>query len=122
MEHSESFAVDRSAAPVDYVEDEIASAFFDARECEAYYRSRPIRGRDFYDEFQLVLVRLLSLANGDALAFLDDLIRRVAREEQAVVRTASGESAAERVRRIEPEGFRLLGNDAALGLDRLRAA
>lgn len=113
-----------SARPVDYLEDEVASAFFDAREHEAYYRSlqRVEDRRASQDQLRQVLLRLLRLANGGGLAFLHDLITRTRQDAQREVRASLGESPAQRVRRMEPDGMRLLGNDAGQDLKRLRAA
>ncbi|MFI5393898.1 MAG: hypothetical protein ACHQ9S_00070 [Candidatus Binatia bacterium] len=113
-----------SARPVDYLEDEVASAFFDAREYEAYYRSlqRVEERRAFRDQVRQVLLRLLRLASEDGLRLIDDLITRTSEEAQREVRASFDGSPAQRVRRMEPEGMRLLGNDAGLDLKRLRAA
>ena len=91
-ECSEGPAVLRSSRssppPRDYLRDDTASAFFDAREREAYYRSlksteRPREARRaFHDRFRSVLLRLLALADDDGIVFLENLITANLREEK----------------------------------------
>ena len=86
-------SVNTTAVPLGCTNDEVASAFFKARECEAYYQSLQgvDRQRDFHDQLTGVLVRLLSFADGDGRAFLDDLVAQAGRERQAEVAMASGQ-------------------------------
>jgi hypothetical protein len=73
---------------LDYLRDELASAFFDAREHEAFYRTlrRCERPRDarrgFHDRFRPVLLRLLALADDDGIVFLEHLITPNLRAEE----------------------------------------
>ena len=118
-----------SAPPLDYLRHETASAFFDAREHEAYYRSLK-RGdagqraacRAFHDRLRPVLLRLLALADDDGIALLEQLITATAREAKQAAGEKTRRCPADRVRRVEPEGMRILGDDAGRDLEHLRAA
>lgn len=125
-------AVVRSASPspppLDYLRDELATAFFNAREHEAYYRSlkTSARPRDarraYYDTFRPVLLRLLALADDDGIVFLEHLITANIREEKRTLGAQGQGSSIERVRRVEPRGMRILGDDAGQNLERCCAA
>jgi hypothetical protein len=121
-------AVQGSAAPsdrpLDHLEDEVTSAFFDAREYEAYYRSLQLaeERRAFHDQLRLVLLRLLRLADGRGFALLDDLVRQTSEEAEREVPAPFALSPAERVRRMHPDGMRFLGDDAGLDLEHLKAS
>ena len=127
-------AVARSASPspppLDYLRDELATAFFNAREHEAYYRSlrtsvrpRPIDARRaYYDTFRPVLLRLLALADDDGIVFLEHLITANIREEKRTLGAKARGSPAERVRRVEPRGMKILGDDAGRDFEHLRTA
>ena len=117
-----------SAATCDYLRDELARAFFDAREQEAYYRmlrrcERPREARrTFHHTFRPVLLRLLALADGDGLAFLEHLITANRRAEQQTPGVNARGSPIQRVRQVEPLGIGILGDDAGRDLEHLRAA
>jgi hypothetical protein len=114
--------------PLDYLRDELATAFFDAREHEAYYRSlksseRPKDARRaFHDTLRPVFLRLLVLANDDGIVFLEHLITANIREEKRTQGVQARGSPAERVRRAEPRGMKILGDDAGRDLEHLRTA
>ena len=114
--------------PLNYLRDELATAFFDAREQEAYYRSlksseRPNDARRaFYDSFRPLLLRLLALANDDGIVFLEHLITANIRHEKRTPGAQARGCAVERVRRVEPKGMAILGNDAGRDLEHCRAA
>jgi hypothetical protein len=112
-----------AARPVDYLEDEVAAAFFEAREYESYFRSllRVDERRAFHDQLQQALLRILRIAGEGDLSLLDEIIARAFADSQQV-RASSEESPARRVRRAEPEGMRLLGSDAGLDLKHLKEA
>ena len=113
-----------TARPVDYLEDEAAAAFFEAREYESYFRSllRVDERRAFHDQLQQALLRILRIAGEGDLSLLDEIIARASADSQREVRASSDESPARRVRRAEPEGMRLLGGDAGLDLRHLKEA
>ncbi|MEI8375610.1 MAG: hypothetical protein WCJ35_22545 [Planctomycetota bacterium] len=127
-----AFARSASASPppLDYLSDELSTAFFDAREHEAYYRSlrtsvrpRPIDARRaYYDTFRPVLLRLLALADDDGIVFLEHLITANIREEKRTPGAQARGCAVERVRRVEPKGMTILGNDAGRDPEHCRAA
>ena len=114
-----------SPPPLDYLRDELATAFFNAREHEAYYRSlrTSARPRDarraYYATFRPVLLRLLALADDDGIVFLEHLITANIREEKRTLGAQGQGSSIERVRRVEPRGMRILGDDAGQDLERL---
>ena len=122
MDHSQTRVT--AARPMDYLEDEVASAFFRAREHEAYYRSLQLveERRQFQAELRENLLTLLRLAGNDGLKTLEGIISRVSRDARAETAEAISESPTERVRRIEPTGVRLLELGAVLDLGRLRTA
>ena len=113
-----------SAQPINYLEDEISSAFFITREYEAYYRSlkHVEERRAFYNDLLPALHRLLLLANRDSIIQLDNLITRTVQVAKQEKQSSPFESAVQRVHRMEPIGMQLLGNDAGLDLKRLRSA
>lgn len=115
---------DPSTRPVDYLDDEVTSAFFAAREHEAYYRSLHLveDRRACHDEIRPVLLRLLRLAAEGGFSSLDDLITRTSRDAQRAGAKSFSQNPTERVRRMEPEGIRLLGSDAGLDLASLRSS
>ncbi len=92
-----------SPPPLDYLSDELATAFFDAREHEAYYRSlrtstrpRPIDARRaYYDTFRPLLLRLLALADDDGIVFLENLITANIRHEKRTPGTQARGCAVE---------------------------
>lgn len=67
-----------SRGGINYLDDEVASAFFAAREAEAYYRSLKSvdEKRAFHDHLIETLTRLLRAAEGPGAPLLDDLARR----------------------------------------------
>ena len=117
-----------STPPFDYLRHELARAFFDAREHEAYYRTlrrceRPKEARRaFYDRFRPVLLRLFALADGDGVVFLEHLISANLRAEKRTPGAQAQETPVERVRRVEPQGMGILGDDAGQDLDHLHTA
>jgi hypothetical protein len=104
---------------LDYLNDPAVAAYFAAREHEAYYRSLKSvdERRPFHDDLKATLVRLLEFADARAQVVLDEIIARS-------VHAASEQVASplDHVRRVEPEGVRLLGLDGGLDFDRLRTA
>jgi hypothetical protein len=104
---------------LNYLNDPAVAAYFAAREHEAYFRSLKTvdERRAFHDDLKAALLRFLELADAGAQQELDQIIARSARPV--------GESVGrpvDHVRRVEPEGVRLLGLDGGLDFDRLRRA
>jgi hypothetical protein len=108
-----------SVRVLDYLDDPAIAAYFAAREHEAYFRSLKSvdERRAFHDDLTAALVRLLEVADARAQQVLDEIIARSARSgDEPVGRPI------DHVRRIEPEGVRLLGLDGGLDFGRLRHA
>ena len=102
----------------DYLEDEVAWAFFSAREHEAYYRSlkNVDERRGFHDELKAALLRLLAVATGDAIRLNDEILQRSSPRPSVT-------GLLVRVRLApDSEGLRLLGVDESVDFDRLREA
>jgi hypothetical protein len=102
---------------LDYLDDPAIAAYFAAREHEAYFRSFKSvdERRAFHDDLKGALVRLLAVADARAQQVLDEIIARSARPAHDPIGRP-----IDHVRRMEPEGVRLLGLDGALDFGRLR--
>lgn len=106
--------------PLDYLEDEVAEAFFSAREHEAYYLSLKTvdQQRAFHGELTASLMRLVAVAKGAGMDLIDELLRRS--QPQASSSGMFARSARQSL--VDPEGMRLLGVDATADFTELREA
>jgi len=105
--------------PLDYLEDDVADAFFSAREYEAYYFSLKTveQKRDFHDQLKGALERLLAAAQGEGLEWIDEILRR----SEPAPQPQTGITV--RLRPVEAsEGMRLLGVDENVDFKGLREA
>lgn len=103
----------------DYLEDEVARAFFSAREHEAYYLSLKSvdQKRAFHDELKTALLRLLDVATGDGVRLIDEILERSQR------RRSQFAGVVIRLRpTTESDGLRLLGVDESVDFETLREA
>lgn len=109
----------REDPALDYLDDEAVAAYFAAREHETYYRSLKSVDdrRAFHDDLKVALIRLLEATDGQARLVLDEIIARAARTGGEEI-----SSPLDHVRRLEPEGTRLLGLDGSLDFGDLRTA
>jgi hypothetical protein len=100
----------------DYLNDEVARAFFSAREHEAYYRSLKSvdQRRAFHDALLTELRHLIEVATGGAIHLIDDILRR----SQPRTETTAGVAS----KTVSEEGRRLLGVDESVDFDGLREA
>jgi len=113
-----------SIRSVNYLEDEVASAFFEARESEAFISSLKLvdERRSYYDEHRQKLLKVLKIANSNKRAQLEELVIRAGHNNRNRSSGVNTEDALELVRRVEPIGIRLLGENAGIDLKHLRDA
>jgi hypothetical protein len=110
-------------APVDYLGDPAAEAFFAVREHEAYYKSLHSvdERRDFHDCLKIQLVRGVEVIDERAEPIIDGILRRSFQDAQQLLgRTARLVDPVEAVRAEEAEGIRLLGVSGQLDYGTLR--
>ena len=109
----------RENPTLDYLDDEAVAAYFAAREHEAYYRSLKSVDdrRAFHDDLKVALIRLVEVTDDHARSALDAIIARAARTGGETI-----SSPLDQVRRLEPEGTRLLALEGNPDFGTLRTA
>lgn len=103
----------------DYLQDDVALAFFAAREHEAYYLSLKSvdQKRAFHEELKTALLRLLEVATGDGVRLIDEILQR------SQPRRPQFTGVVIRLRPTsESEGLGLLGVDENADFETLREA